>query len=108
MDSPRLEEEPLKTGPVAIIYNRLARVEKRLYSQIPPADTILKLNVSLETAKKRNRYRNERDEDAYLEARHRQGRVRHMTGTKYVNEIDTEQTLEETMRDVKKAIWKSL
>lgn len=108
MDSPRLEEEPLKTGPVAIIYNRLARFEKRLYRKIPPADTVLKLNVSLETAKKRNRYRNEQDEDAYLEARHRQGRVRHMPGTKYVNEIDTEQTLEETMRDVKNVIWKSL
>jgi hypothetical protein len=108
MDSPRLEEEPLKTVPVAIIYNRLARVEKWLYRQIPPADTVLNLKVSLKTAKKRNRYRNEQDGDAYLEARHRQGRDRHMPGTKYVNEIDTEQTLEETMRDVKKAIWKSL
>lgn len=108
MDSPRLEEEPLKTGPVAKIYNRLARIEKRFYRQIPPADTVLKLKVSLETAKKRNRYRNEQDGDAYLVARHRQGKDGHMLETRNVNEIDTEQTLEETMRNVKKVVWKSL
>ena len=108
MDSPRLEEEPLKTGPVATIYNRLAQVEKQLYRQIPPADIVLKLNVSVETAKKRNRNRNEQDGDAYLEARHRQSLDGHMPGTRYVNEIDTEQTLEETVRDVKKALWESL
>ena len=108
MDSPRLKEELLKTGPVATIYNCLARVEKRLYRQIPPADTVLKLKVSLETAKKRNRCRNEQDGDAYLEARHRQGRDGHIPGTRFVNEINTEQTLEETLRDVKKAVWESL
>ena len=108
MDSPRLTEKPLETGPVAAIYNRLARVENQLYRQIPPADIVLQLTVSVETAKKRNRNRNEQDKDAYLEARHRQRLDRHMPGTKYVIEIDTEQTLEETVRDVKKAVWESL
>ena len=108
MDSPRLEEEPLRTGRVAAIYNRLARVEKQLYRKIPPADIVLKLAVSVETAKKRNRSRNEQDKDAYLEARHRQCLDRHMPGTKYVIEIDSEQTLEETVRDVKRALWESL
>jgi thymidylate kinase len=108
MDSPRLEEEPLKTGPVAMVYNRLARIEKQLYKQIPPPDIVLKLKVSLETAKKRNRDRNEQDGDTYLEARHHQSQDWHMPGTRYVYDIDTEQTLEETIRQVKEAIWESL
>lgn len=108
MDSPRLEEAPLNTGPIATIYNRLARLEKRLYRQIPPPDIVLKLSVSLETAKKRNRDRNEQDGDAYLASRHRQNREWHMPGTRYVYNIDTEQTLEETIGNVKQAIWESL
>ncbi|MBI1879484.1 MAG: hypothetical protein HYR94_14905 [Chloroflexi bacterium] len=108
MDSPRLEEEPRKTGPVVTIYNRLARLEKQLYQQIPPPDIILKLKVSLETAKKRNRERNGQDGEAYLEARHRQSQDWHMPGTRSVYEIDTEQTLEETICNVKEAIWESL
>jgi thymidylate kinase len=108
MDSPRLEEEPLKTGPVAAIYNHLARLEKQLYKQIPPPDIVLKLKVSLETAKKRNRERNGQDGEAYLEARHRQSQDWHMPGTRYVYDIDTEQPLEETICNVKEAIWESL
>jgi thymidylate kinase len=108
MDSPRLVEAPLKTGPVASIYNRLARLEKQLYQQIPPPDIVLKLRVSLETAKKRNRERNGQDEEAYLEARHRQSQSWHMPGTRRVYDIDTEQSLSETILSVKKAIWESL
>jgi thymidylate kinase len=108
MDSPRLEEESLKTGPVATIYNHLARLEKRLYEQIPPPDIVLKLRVSLETAKKRNRERNGQDGEAYLETRHRQSQAWHMPGTRYVYDIDTEQTLEETFYKVKEAVWESL
>jgi thymidylate kinase len=108
MDSPRLEEAPLKRGPVVAIYNRLARLEKRLYQRIPPPDIVLKLKVSLETAQKRNRERNEQDGDTYLEARHRQSQDWHMPGTRYVYDIDTEQTLEETIGNVKEAIWESL
>jgi thymidylate kinase len=108
MDSPRLEEELLKTGPLVTLYNRLARLEKQLYQQIPPPDIVLKLRVTLETAKKRNRERDGQDGEAYLEARHRQSQAWHMPGTRYIYEIDTEQPLKETIRDVKEAIWESL
>lgn len=108
MDSPRLEEETLKKGPVATLYNRLARLEKRLYRQIPPPDTVLRLRVSLETAKKRNRERGAQDNEVYLEARHRQSQAWYMPGTSYIYDIDTELSLEETIGNVKKAIWESL
>ena len=108
MDSPRLEEESLKTGLLVTIYNCLARLEKQLYKQIPPPDIALKLKVSFETAKKRNRERNGQDGEAYLEARHRQSQIWHMPGTRYVYDIDTEQSLEKTICEVKEAIWESL
>jgi thymidylate kinase len=108
MDSPRLQEIPLKKGLATTFYNKLARLEARLYRQIPPPDVVLKLRVSLETAKKRNRERDGQDGDVYLEARHRQSQDWHMPGTRYVYDIDTEQTLEATIRHVKEAIWESL
>jgi thymidylate kinase len=108
MDSPRLVEETRKNGLVAKIYNRLARLEKRIYRQIPPPDIVLKLNVSLETAQKRNSARNGQDGEAYLVARHRQSRAWHMSGVQQMYDIDTEQTLAETIWTVKEAIWGSL
>jgi thymidylate kinase len=108
MDSPRLQENPLRKGLLTAIYNRLARLEARLYQQIPPPDVVLRLRVSLETAKRRNRERNGQDGDVYLEARHRQSQEWHMPGTRYVYDIDTEQTLEATIGHVKEAIWESL
>lgn len=108
MDSPRLEEESLKTGPVAAVYNGLARFEKQLYQRIPPPDIVLKLRVSLETARKRNRNRDDQDEEVYLEARHRQTQDWQMHGTRHVYDIDTDQPLEQTIDNVKNAIWASL
>ncbi|HKZ80885.1 MAG TPA: hypothetical protein VJ124_21615 [Pyrinomonadaceae bacterium] len=108
MDSPRLEEERRPRGPVASFYNRLSRLEAQLYRQIPPPDIVLRLRVSLETAKKRNNARLEQDGDTYLEARHQQSQNWSMPGTRSVYDIDTEQTLEETVRSVKEAIWEAL
>jgi len=108
MDSPRLTCEKLKSGPVVAIYNRLVWLEKKLYKQIPPPDIVLKLKVSLDTALKRNRERNGQDEKSYLKARHRQSQMWYMPGTKYVNDIDTEQSLPETIHAVKTVIWESL
>jgi thymidylate kinase len=108
MDSPRLEEESQKTGPIVSLYNSLARVEKRLYEQISAPDLVLRLNVSLETAKKRNRERNVQDKEAYLAARHRQVQEWRLPGTRYVYDIDTEKPLKETICSIKKKIWESL
>ncbi len=108
MDSPCLVEESRKSGPVVAIYNRLVQLEKQLYRRIPPPDIVLRLKVSLETALQRNRARNGQDKEVYLEARHRQSQQWQMPGTGSIYAIDTEQTLEETIRTVKEAVWKSL
>ncbi|MGH7454670.1 MAG: hypothetical protein ACRENG_25165, partial [bacterium] len=110
MDSPRLWEQPDKKGWLAAFNNRLVRFEQRLYRDIPPPDVVLKLKVSLETAKQRNRARLKanNDSDEYLEIRHQQSREWSKAGTKFIYDIDTERSLEETMREVKHAIWQSL
>ncbi|MGH8643703.1 MAG: hypothetical protein ACREX4_04265 [Gammaproteobacteria bacterium] len=108
MDSPRLEERLDRAGIKTLLYNWLARLEQRLYQRIPPPDVVLRLRVSLETAKQRNRERTSTEADDYLETRHRQSRQWHKQGIKYLHDIDTERSLDETVLRVKKAIWESL
>jgi thymidylate kinase len=110
MDSPRLQENQVANDPAGVIFSWLARLEHRLYREIPPPDVVLKLNVSVETAKKRNRERIKvgKETDAYLESRHRLSLDWCMPGTKYIYDIDTEQTLVETIFKVKQSIWESL
>ncbi|MCI0695385.1 hypothetical protein L0337_25675 [candidate division KSB1 bacterium] len=110
MDSPRLREQSTAGGTKTALYNWLARVEQRLYRQIPPPDIVLRLSVSVETAKQRNRERlkSAKEADDYLEARHRQVREWHKSGTKYLYDIDTERSLAETILNIKKTIWESL
>ena len=110
MDSPRLREQPTQRGVVPAIFNWLARLEQRLYRQIPPPDVVLRLNVSIEAALQRNRERFKpgKESDAYVASRHRQAREWHKFGTRYIYNIDTEQSLTETILCVKKAIWESL
>lgn len=108
MDSPCLVEESGKAGATVAIYNRLARLERQLYSQIPSPDIVLRLRVSLETALQRNRERNLQDGEGYLAARHRQSQAWHVPEARSVYEIDTERSLEETLYRVKEAIWASL
>jgi thymidylate kinase len=110
MDSPRLEENPNAKGALGALFNRLARVEKQLYREIPPPDIVLKLKVSVETAKQRNRDRIKvgKETDEYLESRHRQSGEWYMAGAKYIHIIDTEQSLDETILSAKRAVWESL
>jgi len=110
MDSPRLQESFAGRGVRSATYNWLARLERQQYRQIPPPDAVIRLKVSVETAKRRNRERIKpgKEDDAYVESRHRQSRDWHRSGTKYVYDINTEKPLEETILSAKKAIWQSL
>lgn len=110
MDSRRLQPKSTSIGRLTAVYNWLANLEERLYDQIPPPDTVLRLSVSLETAKQRNRERIKpgKESDDYLESRHRQAGSWYRPGTKYIFDIDTEKPLGETFLSIKQAIWKSL
>jgi thymidylate kinase len=109
-DGPRLQIRDGKRGWRARLFNWLARYEQRLYARNAPPDVALRLNVSIETAKRRNRLRTkvDRHDDDNLEIRHQQCRAWQKTGTKVVHDIDTEASLEVTILSVKKNIWNSL
>jgi len=109
MDSPRLHENGTLDGMFSASHNRLARLERRFYEQIPSPDIVLRLSASVETAKRRNRSRkSDQDTDAYLESRHGQSEEWRKAGTKHIYDINTEQPLGETIFSAKRAIWDSL
>jgi thymidylate kinase len=108
MDSPRLVEDLTQKGFVASIYNWLARIERALYRQIPPPDIVLRLKVSLETAKRRNAARDILDDEIYLQNRHQQAQEWFMPGTRSIQDIDTDLPLAETINAVRQAIWPAL
>jgi thymidylate kinase len=108
MDSPRLPEDTTQKGFMSSIYNLLARVERALYRQIPPPDIVLRLRVSLETARMRNAAREILDDELYLQNRHQQAKEWFMPGTRCIQDIDTDLPLTETLMAVKQAIWSSL
>jgi hypothetical protein len=108
MDSPRLLEDQSQKGFVSSIYNGLTRWERNLYRQIPPPDIVVRLSVSLETAKKRNASREIQDDELYLQNRHQQAKEWFVPGTRSIQEINTDPPLAETILAVKQAIWSSL
>ena len=108
MDSPRLQENPKGRGLFTLIYNWLARVEQAIYCQVPPPDIVLRLKVSLETARQRNAAREIMDDEVYLQNRHQQARDWFMTGTRSIHDINTDLPLAEILLAVKQAIWSSL
>jgi len=108
MDSPRLQEDPTQKGLLSLIYNGLARTERSLYRHIPPPDIVLRLRVSFETARKRNAARDILDDEIYLQNRHQLAKEWFLPETRAIQDIDTDLSLEETIRAVKQAIWPSL
>lgn len=110
VDSPRLRRDPSGGGAITVVYNWLAQFEERLYTEIPPPDLVLRLRVSLATAKQRNhdRLKVDKEGDAYLEFRHRQSTGWERPDAADIFDIDTEQSLSETIRQAKRAIWGAL
>lgn len=101
MDSPRLGEES------GAILRLLGHLEAKFYSQIPPPDAVVRLTVSLEVAKRRNRERSKSDKhsDEHLEERHVQSPPWSRPGVGLVRDVDTDGALAETLLEVKKAVW---
>jgi thymidylate kinase len=110
MDSPRLKEKEESGGWITSVYNLAARLERDLYAQIPPPDLVVRLQVSVETAKERNRLRNKTGEetDEYIESRHHLAPEWQRKDTGKVFDVDTERPLAETTLEVKEVIWHSL
>lgn len=110
MDSPRLQGTTMHGGWLTFLYNIAAGFEKRLYTQIPPPDLVLRLHVSVETAKERNNERDKLGEESneYIETRHLLSGEWHRPEVVKVFDVDTGQPLAETLYKVKDIIWQAL
>lgn len=109
MDGPRISARPEARGVLAALHGWLARLESRLYGSLPQPDILLRLTVSVETAKRRNRERQKADKhtDEDLENRH-MSLGSWSTPSGRCLEVSTEGTLEETALRAKQAIWEAL
>jgi len=104
MDSPRLDPERY-----AGFIGALASLENRLYEKMPAADLVIKLNVPVEIALRRNITRNKKGAEGedYIRRRHAQVEKNGYPQACVVT-IDTEHSLRETVPHIKKVLWHRL
>jgi thymidylate kinase len=89
------------------IQSWLARNEKRLYQEIPAPDMVISLHVPLEIALLRNKNRGKEEPEDYVRFRHSLASNLEY-GNAPICEINTDQSLEKTVLEVKKNIWRNL
>lgn len=105
-DSPQLSRYPIPQGRDPL-RSRLARIEQRLYREIPPPDLVISLSVPVEVAISRNKTRGKEEPEDYVRLRHAQSSSLEFEKTS-VYKIDTNQPFDQTVLEVKKAIWNAL
>lgn len=105
-DSPQLTQLTTSTNRRSI-RQQLANIEARLYRQIPPPDAVIYLNTPLDVALSRNASRGKKEPEDYVRRRHSRGSSLEFQRT-VVHNINTNQPLDKTILEAKKAIWKAL
>jgi thymidylate kinase len=90
--------------------NLLAKIEARLYRRIPPPHIVIRVFVPVEVAVERNRKRFEPGKDksdAYLLFNHQNVILPTFHQARTV-EINTNRSMEETIRDLRRVLWELL
>lgn len=105
-DSPQLDQASIPRNRYPVRY-LLAKIEKRLYEEIPPPDLVVSLHVPVQIALMRNKTRGKEEPEEYVRLRHLQSSGLDFGATP-VCRINTDQPLERTVLEVKKAIWDAL
>ena len=105
-DGPQLSQFPILKDKYPIQY-RLGSMEKKIYEEIPSPDLVVLLTVPVEVAIIRNRNRGKEEPEDFVRLRHAQSSNLEFKKTQ-VFRINTDQPLDKTILDVKKAIWKAL
>jgi thymidylate kinase len=85
----------------------LARIEKRLYREIPPPDLVISLTVPVEVAVLRNEARGKKEPEDYVRLRHARSSNLEF-GKTPIYKINTDQPLDKIVLEVKKVIWNTL
>ena len=107
MDSPRLEV-PFGTGWQSKLLGFLAKLESHIYCRIPPPDLVIRLTVPVEVAIARNREREaKREAEDYVLRRHTAGVIPSFPTARTI-ELDTSQTLPQTIHCARRIVWDAL
>ncbi len=87
----------------------LAKIERRMYQQMPLPDLVIQLTLPVDVAVRRNVVRNkvEIEDEDYVRRRHLQSKLQNYS-LSFVKKVDTNKDLKVTMPIIKKAIWKQL
>ena len=86
---------------------RLTHLEHKFYREIPPPDLVIYLTAPLEVTIARNANRGKYEPEDFVRLRHAQSSNLQFSKTT-VYKINTDQPFEETLMEVKKAIWNAL
>jgi hypothetical protein len=105
-DGPQLSHLPLPADRYQV-RRLLARIEKHLYREIPLPDLVILLTVPVNVAILRNENRGKKEPEDYVRLRHAQSSDLEFGETR-LYKINTDQPLEKTTLEVKRAIWKIL
>ncbi|HKZ80703.1 MAG TPA: hypothetical protein VJ124_20680 [Pyrinomonadaceae bacterium] len=105
-DSPQLSHLPTSPGRYSV-RRWLARIEARLYKEIPPPDLVIYLSAPLEVTVSRNATRGKKEPEDYVRRRHARSSSLEFGNTP-VYKINTDQPFDQTVLEVKKAIWSAL
>jgi thymidylate kinase len=105
-DSPQLSEMAAANN--GFSFRRLlAQLESRMYRKMPTPDLIIYLSAPLEVTVSRNAARGKTEPEKYVRLRHAQSTNLDF-GKIPVYEINTDQPLEKTVAEIKKALWNAL
>jgi len=105
-DSPQLSRLPVSPNRYSV-RRLLARIEARLYREIPSPDLVIYLSAPLEVTIARNATRGKKEPEEYVRRRH--ARSSNLAfGQTPVYKINTDQPFDQTIMEVKKAIWNAL
>jgi thymidylate kinase len=105
-DSPQLQYAAISRNRYPVRH-LLARIEKRLYQEIPPPDLVVSLKVPVEVALLRNKTRGKEEPEDYVRRRHAQSSNLDF-GNAPVCVVSTNQPLDKTVLELKNAIWDAL
>jgi thymidylate kinase len=102
--------EPPSTGVRGGLRGYLARLENRLYRQIPPPDIVIRVVAPAAVAVERNRHRHEpgkEKSDSYITHNHRHVRLPSFKSAHTV-EVNTNRSRAETIQELRRILWQLL
>ena len=108
MDSARLRA-PARTRGWGKLLGYFAKLENRIYRQMPPPDVVIRLTVPVEVAIERNREREKegKEAEAYVRRRHNTDTAPEFPAAR-IMELDTNQSKLQTIRAARLAVWDAL